>query len=221
MIFSFIFIQNYSEIYTFINKKNITFIFPYFHSFSTSKRYQKQRKLTNSTTLEIFNQDRLEIQTSFPVNLTTKQGSGITITPFIFRTFEDEYRDLHHKFKEILNISITKNPEFICIYYSESARLHFIKKYFPDYLNYYKTLIPGAYRADLWRLLILYHYGGIYMDMGMKLLHPLKEFILADDQMVVAIDVDASAIINGFLAFCPKHPILKFMIDWVIDNIHR
>lgn len=33
-----------------------------------------------------------------------------------------------------------------------------------DYLKViYHQLIPGAYKADLWRLLVLYEYGGIYI----------------------------------------------------------
>jgi mannosyltransferase OCH1-like enzyme len=41
------------------------------------------------------------------------------------------------------------------------------------YLKAYDTLIPNAYKADLFRYSVVYHYGGCYMDAGSIGIKPL------------------------------------------------
>lgn len=41
----------------------------------------------------------------------------------------------------------------------------------------YRQLIPGAYKADVWRLCALYAFGGVYLDIDMDISLPLCEFV--------------------------------------------
>jgi len=57
------------------------------------------------------------------------------------------------------------NPEFKYHLYDDNDCRNFIKKYFDnDVLNAYDKLVPGAYKADLWRYCVMYKKGGIYLD---------------------------------------------------------
>ncbi len=57
------------------------------------------------------------------------------------------------------------NPEFKHHLYDDNDCRNFIKKYFDnDVLNAYDKLVPGAYKADLWRYCVMYMKGGIYID---------------------------------------------------------
>ena len=75
-------------------------------------------------------------------------------------------KNLPSKMKERVNILKLQNPEFNHYLYDDDDCYEFIKNNFSkDVLNAYDSLIPGAYKADLWRLCILYINGGIYLDM--------------------------------------------------------
>lgn len=54
-----------------------------------------------------------------------------------------------------------------CIHYlfNDADCLEFIaREYPPDVLMAYQSLIPTAFKADLWRYCVLYKYGGVYLD---------------------------------------------------------
>ncbi len=54
------------------------------------------------------------------------------IPPFIFRTFESSFEELHPKFKEMFEQMLKENPEFTVIYFSDSARYNYIAKHYPQ-----------------------------------------------------------------------------------------
>ena len=48
--------------------------------------------------------------------------------------------------------------------YYDKDLLEFVETYYPEYLALYKSL-KGVYMADMARVLVIYHYGGTYMDL--------------------------------------------------------
>ena len=69
------------------------------------------------------------------------------------------------KMQQAVNTIKAHNPEFQHFLYDDNMCREFIKNNFPeDVLRAYDYLIPGAYKADLWRYCILYKKGGIYLD---------------------------------------------------------
>ena len=48
--------------------------------------------------------------------------------------------------------------------YYDKDLLEFVKANYPEYLDLYQSL-KGVYMADMARVLVIYHYGGIYMDL--------------------------------------------------------
>ena len=64
---------------------------------------------------------------------------------------------------------IKRTPNFTHYLYDDSDCRAFLAKYFkPLVLKAYDKLIPGAFKADLWRYCIMYIYGGIYMDIKLN-----------------------------------------------------
>ena len=148
-----------------------------------------------------------------------------TIPKYLFRTSEFKKNELPDEIQHVLSDTIKNNPEYIQIYLDAVDREYFIKKYYPEYYRYYDILIPGAFKADLFRLLIIYHYGGIYNDIGHTYLTKIDNIIYKDDEFVMNKDSPEHSTIyslcNGFLAAYPKHPLMKKMIDFLIQNISK
>lgn len=73
--------------------------------------------------------------------------------------------NLPPKMHQAVNMIKAHNPEFQHFLYDDNMCRDFIRDNFPeDVLLAYDCLIPGAYKADLWRYCILYKRGGIYLD---------------------------------------------------------
>ena len=142
-----------------------------------------------------------------------------TIPQVLYRTGNSKLIS-SHEFQKVLNHTIQNNPEYLQFYFNHYERELFIKQYFPEYYDDYMSLIPGAYQADVFRLLILYIHGGIYNDIGNTYLKPIDTIINHKiDELILCVDIDTNQISNTFIASYPKHPIIKNMINLVFYNI--
>lgn len=91
--------------------------------------------------------------------------------------------------------------------------------------NAYKILIPGAFKADLFRLCILYKYGGVYVDSQTKPFISIKKIIkLAQNCSFISVldsEFSGGGIHNGFIISKPQHPFLKKCIENILDNVEN
>jgi mannosyltransferase OCH1-like enzyme len=115
------------------------------------------------------------------------------------------------------------NPEFNYYLFDDDDCRIFIKKYFSkDVLNSFDKLIPGAYKADLWRYCVLYIKGGIYLDIkfcpvnNFKLLNLInKEYFCKD------IPSSGSGIYNAIIISKPKNRLLLTAINTIVKNVNK
>jgi mannosyltransferase OCH1-like enzyme len=138
----------------------------------------------------------------------------------IYQTFE-EYEIPNGMFEAIQSWK-DLNPEYEHYYYSEKDRLEFIEKFFDKkVLDAYLSIIPGAFKADLWRCCMLYENGGVYVDSDMICLQSLNDYLEEGDEFLISRDdpMSKTFLANGFIASVPKHPFLKQQIDSIVNNI--
>jgi mannosyltransferase OCH1-like enzyme len=111
------------------------------------------------------------------------------------------------------------NPRFKYCLYDDNDSREFIKNNFPeDVLNAYDTLIPGAYKADLWRYCILYKEGGIYVDIKYKPINKFKFINLTESEHWV-LDADGHGIYNALIVSKPENSILFAAIRQIVENV--
>ena len=114
------------------------------------------------------------------------------------------------------------NPEYEYNFYDNNDCRNSIKNNFnPDILEAYDYLIPGAYKTDLWRLCILYLYGGVYIDIPMEPLVSLRDVIEYKDEFIIPRDspTEKYYLYNAFIASIPKHPILIESIKQIVIHV--
>lgn len=110
------------------------------------------------------------------------------------------------------------NPTFNIIWYTDDDCNRWMKANMPTGINAaYDLLVPGAYKADLWRLCILYKYGGVYVDAFARPFLPIKKLIHAP--FVSVLDAGGVGVHNGLIISQPRHPFLKQAIDDIISNV--
>ena len=77
-----------------------------------------------------------------------------------------ETKNYIFKFEEQIKKTILHNPNYKVIFYDEKKRKIFIKENYPEFYYYYSKINNeyGAMKAEIFRVLILCKYGGIYID---------------------------------------------------------
>jgi len=63
----------------------------------------------------------------------------------------------------------------------------------------YDALIPGAFKADLFRYCVLFIYGGVYADIDVMLTSKLEMAI--DDDVGFMVPLDKVSMIKSFILF--------------------
>ena len=143
----------------------------------------------------------------------------------IFQTWESAR--VNEPTRQAVNTWLHLNPDWQYCFFDKDKRRAFIENNFSSHvLAAYDSLIPGAYKADLWRYCILYVKGGVYADIKISLCKPLNILL---DQATEFTSVNErqgahhlkGAIWNTFMASRPGHPFLKHAIDMIVENVRQ
>lgn len=114
------------------------------------------------------------------------------------------------------------NPDFSIIWYTNSACDKFMHRMGPRLYQAYTKLIPGAFKADLWRACILHELGGIYVDSYTTPYCTVRNMLAgclgptADKFVSVR---DNFGIHNGVIICTPRHPFLTRYIADMLEHI--
>lgn len=138
----------------------------------------------------------------------------------IFQTWNT--RQLNSVIASKINSFRKMNPEYNYFLFIDEEIDSFVNLYFkgPIAEAYNKLNIIVA-KVDLWRLLILYAYGGVYLDMDSSIDRPLKELIQDQDDAIITAEGNPGVYVQWALIYKKGHPILKRAIEIVVNNIHK
>lgn len=120
-----------------------------------------------------------------------------------------------------------QNPEFKYFLYDDDDCRNFIAEHFEDaILDAFDRLIPGAYKADLWRYCVLYIKGGIYLDIKFEGYKDFKCVELLDKPHYVLdrkehAEPGKDLVYNGLIVSPAKNPVLKTCIDRIVKNVQQ
>lgn len=111
------------------------------------------------------------------------------------------------------------NPEFEFHIYDDDDCREFIKNHFrKEVLDTFNALVPGAYKADLWRCCVLYINGGIYMDIKMGVIEPHKLNDFINDDFFVK-DRLKETCYNAFMVSRKSSQFMLDAIERIVKNV--
>lgn len=111
-------------------------------------------------------------------------------------------------------------PRFEYRFMITEARREFIAEHYPDVLPHYDRLQIGAAQADLWRLLVLHKFGGVYLDIDAHQIWPLSR-VIGNEREELYVTTRRGELSNYFIASVPGNPKLKMLIDQIVKNIEE
>ncbi|MDD3038884.1 glycosyltransferase family 32 protein [Bacteroides sp.] len=108
--------------------------------------------------------------------------------------------------------------------YNKDDAENILTQYLPEYINIYNSFCYNVQKADFLRIVLVYLFGGFYMDLDMLSLKPLDELrkyslILGEEKTVCQSEQEALnlryqlRIANYMFGGMPKHPFLLKMMD--------
>ena len=145
----------------------------------------------------------------------------------IFQTWKT--KNISNNFKDLTLTWISKNSNYAYFLYDDHDCEQFIRVNFDRKVyNAYCRIIPGAFKADLWRYCVLYIYGGIYVDIDTICINSLDSFLNDSNiEFITPVDLNNNPnigthnLFNAFIASIPKHPILLDCIYRIVYNVEH
>ena len=141
------------------------------------------------------------------------------------------------KFAPYMEAMQSQNPDYQYLFFNDDDIDTFFLSNYPEYYTTYQRLPVFIQKIDFFRYLAIYHYGGFYFDLDMKLLKPLDNAIcnhhsifpvdeyvsesMCKNARYAPICKKGQKFLLGQYAFAavPKHPFIKLLIDTIHKNI--
>ena len=146
----------------------------------------------------------------------------------IFQTWEVKENEMTKEMQKIVNTWKQFNPDYEYHFYDKNDRELFIKNNFSKQIyEAYCRIIPGAYKADLWRYCVLYKYGGVYIDLDTICMNNIDKFLFHQLEFISAVDINRDImegthnIFNTFIASVPNFKILENCINIIVYQVEN
>jgi len=128
-------------------------------------------------------------------------------------------KDLPEKMRERVELLKSQNPKFNHYLFDDNDCRDFIKEHYAtDVLDAYNSLVPGAFKADLWRYCVLFIKGGIYMDIKLICVNGFKLIELTETNHFV-LDRPENSIYNALIVSQKGNIFLYKAIRQIVDNV--
>ena len=171
--------------------------------------------MLNNEKIKEFLRIKLKLKRQFPI-----KPHYLSVIPLnIFQTWHT--KNLPSLMKKNMEYIKKLNPAFNYKLFDDNDCYNFIKENFSeDILNAFDKLIPGAYKADLWRYCVLYKLGGIYLDIKYIPVNGFKFINLTEKEHWV-LDNDNNGIYNALMVCKPGNETLLRAINQIAINVNN
>lgn len=143
--------------------------------------------------------------------------------------FWHDLNDIPEIIENAMNVTASNNPNYTIVKADDAFMLSFLDKHYASgVLELYKKNKVAASRSDIARLVLLYEYGGFYIDASMELQKNLDDLyeeshnlllVQRDDSAIYKTCPKSAHIINGFIAAPKQSDFIKWCIDQVLINL--
>lgn len=129
-------------------------------------------------------------------------------------------KDIPDEWKDAVNSCKTINKDFKHILWTHETMDKFVKKNYPEFHKIYKSYKYDIQRCDAFRYLVLYKYGGIYLDMDIICNKKLNKLLHYDLVLARSANLETS-FSNAFFMVIPNHHFFKYCIEHLSENINN
>jgi hypothetical protein len=171
--------------------------------------------------VDIYNNVKEKQIVKTPYKSTSSPKSSV-VPMKLFQTWHN--KELPPKMQEAVDAIQRSNPELEYFLFDNNDCINFIKAHFSDeVVDAYTTLLPGAYKADLWRYCVMYIHGGVYLDIKYQCVDGFKFVDIMDREHFVLErpyfwKPGTYGIYNALIIAKPGNPLLLDAIVNIVRN---
>jgi mannosyltransferase OCH1-like enzyme len=173
-----------------------------------------------------------------PYDRLPELPAGTSIPRILHQTFYT--RDLPPRLRENVERLRAMNPGWEYRFYDDDGIADFIQEHYPPLVwEAYERIDPryGAARADLFRYLLIYKVGGVYLDIKSGATRPFDDVLHSGDRFVLSKwqtadgafstwgeqydlrHVEGGEFQQWHVIGAPGHPFLKAVLEQVLENL--
>lgn len=104
---------------------------------------------------------------------------------------------------------------------TDEENLAFVEKEFPELLELYRSFPREIYRVDMIRYLYLYRFGGVYIDLDIKLKRPLTDLFSSGGDLYLTSTPNLNGLTNSFMASTPGNPFWMRCIEEIKRRVRE
>jgi mannosyltransferase OCH1-like enzyme len=142
----------------------------------------------------------------------------VAIPKVIFQTYKTRYNNLPEDARKCSSRWQELNPSYKYRYFSDLDIYKFVQDHYGmKMLKLMKSFRVPVMKSDLWRILVIYQFGGIYVDIDTAPSEPLDNWIDLSKNFIVAIENGIHYTQWAFMAE-PKSPVVKSILDVILER---
>lgn len=140
------------------------------------------------------------------------------IPKIIWQTYETDFYELPDGAKKFVKTWTDINPKWEYRYASGKDRDSFIlENYGEEWHSIYNSYTLNALKADLWRYLVVYKFGGLYVDIDTTCNLPIEVWLKDDYDFIISAEPGYSDLTQMIFASIPEHPALLLLLNNIKD----
>ncbi len=116
---------------------------------------------------------------------------------------------------------LARSPGWTLEFLDDAAALRFLDAELPRAAAAWRSLVPGAFRADVLRLALLWLRGGLWSDLTQRALVPLDALTRPGTLCVCLEHAHPWQLYQALLSAPPRHPAVRAMLELVLENVER
>ena len=128
-----------------------------------------------------------------------------------------------------VNISFLKSQGYEYMFWTDEMILKLIAEEYPNFYNIYKLARTGVQKGDIARILLVYHYGGIYIDLDVLVLRDFNEILdMSSNKLYITYEPSGQTnalynsdkyLCNAFFAANKNNSMLKVLLNNIPEYI--
>ena len=142
------------------------------------------------------------------------------IPKIIWQTYEVPFDELPEYAKECIKTWKDSNPEWQYRYMDAKERDKFVLENFDsDWYDIFINLRHGVLKADIWRHMVMFKYGGVYADVDTLCKGPISLWLKNEMNTTYFIDDDNVFFCQFVLSSTPNNNIYKYILDSIKNKL--
>jgi hypothetical protein len=131
---------------------------------------------------------------------------NVKIPRVVMQTSKEKPSEFHAQF------IMRHSPNWKYVHFDDDEMMRFIEKHpmpeFPKFAEKIREIPRGCHRADLFRYLYLYHYGGVFIDYDAMIYQPMDHIAKHHTFFTVVSGMCPQSVFQGLLGVVPYHPLI-------------